>query len=232
MNTLPVSEVFGPTIQGEGPVAGRQASFVRFMGCNLSCSWCDSAWTWDDGLFDLAAETTHMSAHDIVDALPERTGIVVLTGGEPLMQQRKPAWFELLDLLTMGGYRIHIETNGTLAPSDYTFESATLIVVSPKLGNAGPHRRNQKPALHDNYRTSTSAVHLKVVCATAADVQQATALASEYGFPPDRTWVMPQGATQQALNVTWPVVATEAARVGVNATHRLHVLAWDDERGR
>lgn len=231
MNTLPVSEIF-TTFQGEGPAAGRVASFVRFMGCTLSCSWCDTPWTWDDALFDLDAETTHMTARDIAAAVPDLPGIVVLTGGEPLMQQRKPGWPELLELLATASHPIHIETNGVLAPSECTLNFAALIMVSPKLGNAGPHRRNQKPALHDDYRLLRSSAHLKVVCETAADVAEAVALAAEYNFPSERTWVMPQGATQQALSVTWPVVADEAARLGVNATHRLHVLAWNDERGR
>lgn len=230
MNTLPVSEIFH-SIQGEGPAAGRAASFIRFMGCDLSCSWCDTPWTWDDTRFDLAAETTHMTAFEIMDAVGEPAP-VILTGGEPLMQQRKQGWFDLLDLLAMNDYPIHVETNGTLPPSEQTISFAELIVVSPKLGNAGAHRRNQKPVLHDAYRTPLANAHLKVVCETAADVAEAVALATEYGFPPERTWVMPQGATQEALSVTWPVIAAAATGHHINATHRLHVLAWDDERGR
>ncbi|HHK7228110.1 TPA: hypothetical protein ACQXLV_002143, partial [Streptococcus pneumoniae] len=42
---LPVSEVFGPTIQGEGPHAGRTCHFIRLGGCNLSCSWCDTPYS-------------------------------------------------------------------------------------------------------------------------------------------------------------------------------------------
>ena len=46
-NTIPVLEIFGPTIQGEGMVVGRKTMFVRTAGCDYSCSWCDSAFTWD-----------------------------------------------------------------------------------------------------------------------------------------------------------------------------------------
>ena len=44
---IPVLEIFGPTIQGEGRVIGRKTMFVRTAGCDYRCSWCDSAFTWD-----------------------------------------------------------------------------------------------------------------------------------------------------------------------------------------
>ena len=44
-DTSPVSEVFGPTLQGEGPHAGRPCHFIRLGGCNLSCSWCDTPYS-------------------------------------------------------------------------------------------------------------------------------------------------------------------------------------------
>ena len=47
MAKIPVLEVFGPTIQGEGRVIGRKTMFVRTAGCDYRCSWCDSAFTWD-----------------------------------------------------------------------------------------------------------------------------------------------------------------------------------------
>ena len=68
---LPVSEVFGPTIQGEGPHAGRRVYFVRLGGCNLSCSWCDSAYTWDGETYDLREELTPSTALDVLARLHE-----------------------------------------------------------------------------------------------------------------------------------------------------------------
>lgn len=44
---IPVMEVFGPTVQGEGKVIGRKTMFVRTAGCDYHCAWCDSAFTWD-----------------------------------------------------------------------------------------------------------------------------------------------------------------------------------------
>ena len=47
LSKIPVMEIFGPTIQGEGAVIGQKTMFVRTAGCDYSCSWCDSAFTWD-----------------------------------------------------------------------------------------------------------------------------------------------------------------------------------------
>ena len=58
--SLAVSEIFGPTLQGEGPSSGRRAMFLRLAGCNLSCSWCDTAYTWDWSRYDKKAEVTMM----------------------------------------------------------------------------------------------------------------------------------------------------------------------------
>lgn len=234
MSTLAVSEIFGPTIQGEGPAAGRAAAFIRLAGCNLSCSWCDSRFTWEPG-----HESVLLAAHEIA-ALVDETGasLVVLTGGEPLLQQGQPAWIELLVYLRARGVTLHLETNGTLAPSTHTERFVSLAVVSPKLGNAGPHRGHQDSTIRDEWVALAQTVvapcevHAKFVCETAEEVNRVALWATMVGWPPARTWVMPQGKTRDELDPLWPMIATAAAQLGINATHRLHVLAWENERGR
>lgn len=237
VGTLPIAEAFTDTIQGEGPAAGRAASFIRFSGCDLSCSWCDSPYTWDARRFDLRAEVKHRTPAELVAAINRGPGLVILTGGEPLLQQRQPGWVELLDRLNARpSGQVHIETNGNIEPTVDTLAKVRQIIVSPKLPNAGEHRGHQLSRLHPTYRRLASGgaehIHLKVVCETAADVLAAKELAELYGFPREQVWVMPQGITAAALQERWPAIATVAANFGINATHRLHVLAWGDERGR
>ena len=68
---IPVLEIFGPTIQGEGRVIGRKTMFVRTAGCDYRCSWCDSAFTWDGSAKD---DIELLTAQDIYDRLKEIGG--------------------------------------------------------------------------------------------------------------------------------------------------------------
>lgn len=235
---LPVSEVFGPTLQGEGPYAGRPATFVRFMGCNLSCSWCDSAYTWDASRFNLKEQRQQMTADEIAHDVLTRgfhNDLTVLTGGEPLLHQNTRGWKLLIDQLVHRSSRqIHLETNGTLAPNQFTMDRLSAVMVSPKLTNAGPHRGHQDPTLHPRWpliARMRRTVHLKVVCQTPKEVGQVVQWAAEIAWPREQVWVMPEGATAAELAERWPAIAAAAAHHSIAASHRLHVLAWGSERG-
>ena len=66
---IPVLEIFGPTIQGEGRVIGRKTMFVRTAGCDYRCSWCDSAFTWDGSAKE---DIQLMTAEEIYNQLKNR----------------------------------------------------------------------------------------------------------------------------------------------------------------
>lgn len=228
-NLVPLSEAFGPTLQGEGPHAGRPASFLRLGGCNLSCSWCDSAYTWDAQRYSLREEIALLSVEEVLERIPPAR-VLVITGGEPLLHQHTAGWRDLLVRLRECFAELHLETNGTLLPTEATIQALAHVSISPKLPNAGKHKRTQDPEMAPGWSRHPQAI-LKVVCTNALDVEIAVSLAARNGFEPDRLWVMPEGQTQDDLACRWPQVASEAARLGVNATHRLHVLAWGPERG-
>ena len=96
--TLVVSEVFGPTLQGEGPSAGQRAGFVRLGRCSLSCSWCDTPYSWDWKRYDPAVELRELPVGEVAASIRAMdVPMVVVTGGEPLLQQR--AIVELLRCL-------------------------------------------------------------------------------------------------------------------------------------
>jgi 7-carboxy-7-deazaguanine synthase len=115
-----------PTIQGEGPYAGKPAVFVRLAGCNLQCPLCDTDYTSTRrkySLFGLANKVDSVSAQEA--GLPIK--LVVITGGEPFRQKLAP----LVQELYRRDYIVQIETNGTLYEEKFPHDQVTL-VCSPK----------------------------------------------------------------------------------------------------
>lgn len=231
--TLPVSEVFGPTIQGEGPYAGRSVLFLRLGLCNLSCSWCDTPYTWDHKRFDIKAECPPREPGELFTTIWELAGPtvpLVISGGEPLLHQNNAAFIGLVDALVASGRDIHIETNGTIEPTAHTLASVAHFSVSPKLANAGEHKRSQSPTPWSGWGGVPQAA-LKFVVRDRGDVQAAIHHAARLNVPRSRIWVMPEGTSAEMLNKRWPDIARAAADSHINASHRLHVLAWGDVKG-
>tara|TARA_Y100000746_G_scaffold228197_1_gene235910 strand:- start:330 stop:938 length:609 start_codon:yes stop_codon:yes gene_type:complete len=113
--SYPIVEIFN-SVQGEGYHTGTPSIFIRFGGCNLQCSWCDTDFSkWDK-----------MTVSEIMEVLSKwDTKRVIFTGGEPAMQKLRP----LSDELHSKGYNIAIETNGTIELEDGLVD---WICVSPK----------------------------------------------------------------------------------------------------
>lgn len=231
MTSLVVSEVFGPTWQGEGPSLGTRAGFVRLGRCNLACSWCDTPYTWDWSRFVPAEELRTMSTDQIaleVEAM--EVPLVVVTGGEPLLQQSHLP--PLLRRLRDGGHRVEVETAGTIAPTDDVVELVERFNVSPKLAGSGnPEQRRYRPDVLRSFADSGRAV-FKFVASTPADVEEADAIVAACGIAAGTVWVMPEGTDPEVVVRRARALADAVGARGWNLTTRLHVLLWGDERGR
>lgn len=118
------------TIQGEGPLCGERALFIRLFGCNLRCPGCDT---------DYTSRNINAAASFMVNAAKERAwpvgALVVITGGEPFRQNIAPS----IKLLLEAGYRVQIETNGVMWHEElddivyrYGTHEKFQIVCSPK----------------------------------------------------------------------------------------------------
>jgi len=130
---LKVIEIFA-SIQGESSLQGLPCVFVRLSGCNLRCRYCDTAYAYDGGEEMTIAEIIErVSAHFI--------SFSCITGGEPLLQEATPG---LAGELIARGFRVSVETNGSIDASDIPEGAVRIIDIKcPGSGEAGKtHPRN------------------------------------------------------------------------------------------
>lgn len=130
----PIIEIFGPTIQGEGAMAGKPTMFVRFGGCGYRCSWCDTMYAVDPQ--QVKENRTMMSAGDIIDRLIGRNSVrwVTFSGGDPCLQPHlEPLIIGLRSGLSQK--LIAVETQGEFFPE--WLKMVDQITFSPKPPSSG-----------------------------------------------------------------------------------------------
>lgn len=221
---LPVSEVFGPVWQGEGPHTGMRCSFLRLGLCNLACEWCDTPFTWDRTRFDVDAECPPMDAAAILERLASHnTTLLVVSGGEPLIHATNPTLSEVL--WSFAG-DVDVETNGTQPPPSWK-QRVSLFAVSPKLWTGGPLSKRIKPAVLAEWAEQPNA-YFKVVCQTPDQVAEVAAQAWAW---PEKTWIMPEGRTAAEVLDGALRIERAVADHGFHFTLRAHTLLHGDERG-
>jgi 7-carboxy-7-deazaguanine synthase len=136
------------SLQGESSYSGLPCVFVRLAGCNLRCNWCDSEYTFTGG--------SRMTAEQIeaeVQRLSPDGGLVEITGGEPMLQERElvPFMKRLLDV----GYKVLLETSGERPLANVPPNVVKIVDVKcPDSGEGGTFREENLPALqpHDEVK--------------------------------------------------------------------------------
>lgn len=222
-----LSEIF-ESLQGEGKNAGQPAVFLRLALCNLRCSWCDTKYTWDFDRFRYEDEVHRTSAEDVASRLLAASARrLVVTGGEPLLQQR-----ELVELLPrLRDFVIEVETNGTQTPLAELLDRVDQWNVSPKLANSGETRARAFQSEALVVLRDTGRAYLKLVVGTEADITEAESWIDELEWPRERVLLMPEASNRRELETRSPLVAAGALRSRVGFSTRLHVQLWDGRRG-
>lgn len=222
-------EVFA-TVQGEGASLGVPSVFVRLAGCNLACSFCDTAYTWDWSRFDKKKETVELVADDVaslaVDVAKGGVKNVVFTGGEPLLQQKELA--DLAARMKERGFRVEVETNGTVVPEPALAATVDQWNVSPKLESSGNAlEKRYVPAALAWFADQPNAF-FKLVVVAPEDLAEIEKL----GFPHERIILMPEGTDEATLADRSRWLAPLCTERGYRLGARLHVHIWGAERGR
>ncbi|MBI5974023.1 7-carboxy-7-deazaguanine synthase QueE [Staphylococcus canis] len=175
MSKIPVLEIFGPTIQGEGRVIGRKTMFVRTAGCDFRCSWCDSKFTWDGSMKE---EIQMMTADDIFESLQRigdaRFDHVTISGGNPALIAGLQSF---IDLCESKQIKTALETQGSFfKPWMRQIDDLT---ISPKPPSSG--MKQNLDILDDVIRQCVQeSINLKVVIFDEQDYEFAKIIHHRY----------------------------------------------------
>ena len=154
---MQITEIY-KSLQGESTYAGLPCVFVRVTGCNLRCSWCDSEYTFSGG-----RKTSPDEVLSEVKRLSPNGGLVEITGGEPMLQERE--LIPLMRQLLEHKYRVLLETSGERplerVPAD------VIKIVDVKC----PHSGEADTFLNENLATLTARDEVKFVLSDRIDYE-------------------------------------------------------------
>ena len=226
---MKISEIF-ESIQGEGNNAGKPAVFLRTAECNLKCVWCDTKYTWDWKNYDYSKEVNEISIKEVRQSLEQfRVRHLVITGGEPLMQQDDLA--ELLTFLKPKFY-VEVETNGTILPNNALSVLVDQWNVSPKTKNSG----NPLEMCEDNecytFFSKKKNCYFKYVVESEEDLIEINQLISKYNLEKERVLLMTQAITKEEILEKEKNVFTISKKNNLGFSPRLHVMKWSSQRGK
>lgn len=166
---IPVIEIFGPTIQGEGMVIGRRTYFIRFGGCDYKCTKCDSMHAVDSA--SIQALATYLTQEEIYDKLVEFVGhftpgdMLTFSGGNPALWELG----DLVDSLHSAGVLVAIETQGTYYKP--WINSCDIVTISPKGPGMGEKFKLKDFEVYIDALRHHPGLNIKVVVFSAQDIQ-------------------------------------------------------------
>jgi len=249
---IPVLEIFGPTIQGEGLSIGRKTMFVRTAGCDYRCSWCDSAFTWDgSGKQEIRMLSPDAIWEELAGLGNGQVSHVVLSGGNPLLL---PQLAGLVRLLRAKGVRTAVETQGSVW-QDWVLETDE-VTLSPKPPSSGMDPELAQldrwiselapsegvKAAAERCASPKPAVSLKIVIFDEQDLDYAAGLHARY---PQVPLVLQTGNREvtggSAGDTAVRLLAAYEQLIGqviarsdladVRVLPQLHTLVWGNKRG-
>ncbi|MDU1320101.1 MAG: putative 7-carboxy-7-deazaguanine synthase QueE [Clostridium botulinum] len=208
------------SINGEGRRAGQLAIFIRFAGCNLNCSYCDTLWANEK---DVSYEL--MTSEDIYEYIKsQEIKNITLTGGEPLLQK---GIIELLKLLSKDKeLYVEIETNGSILLDKFLgIENPPSFTMDYKLPSSNMENR----MVLDNFKYLTDKDTVKFVSGSIEDLKKAKEIIDKYSLI-DKTNVYISPVFGK-INLDNIVEFMKYNRMnGVNLQVQLHKIIWDPNK--
>ncbi len=218
-------------MQGEGINIGTPSVFLRTYFCNLTCTWCDTKYTWlNQDRSKVGIDYQSMTAEEIVSRVMKfDCKNLVLTGGEPLLHQ-KPL-LPVLSRLKEYGMHIEVETNGTVKPGEETLDIVNLFNVSPKTSNSLVDKRLRlRRGVLEAFVASQKA-WFKFVVRDQDDLLEVERLISDFSMPAERVILMPEGINSVVLMERGRWLIEICKEKGFRFTPRLHIMLFGNRRG-
>jgi len=216
---LLITEIFH-SLQGETSLVGVPFVFVRLTGCNLRCTYCDSAYAFKGG--------TKHSIDEIVEKIRAfETKHVLLTGGEPLLQRPVPV---LVARLKREGFSVSIETHGEVSIEKVAAHARIIMDVKTPTSkmNRGNWRKNLPLLKPDD--------EVKFVIASENDYAWARGIVRETAFPTREILFSPVMRTSGSpgefpgVDPTWLAERILEDRLPVRMQLQLHKILWGNDR--
>ncbi len=219
-----ISEIFD-SIDGEGKRAGQLCTFIRVVGCNLRCSYCDTMYAVEPEKYSII-DPKEMSVAEILSHVNRRYRRVTLTGGEPLLF---PETVQLVNRLCDAGYEVNIETNGAcdiVAFRDLIREPENLFfTVDFKLPSSGEMYSMRL----SNFENLMPRDVLKLVVGSEEDLSVAVSyvktLLEKYEQPPIVYFGVVFGAFELADCID--AIMDEPELANVRFQIQMHKVIWD-----
>ncbi len=207
------------SIQGEPGSMGKPAYFIRFPGCNLNCTFCDTNYA------SKKKTGTLINIEDLKkEIISSGTKLIVITGGEPLMKKES---ILKLDEALPKCYTFEIETNGTMSP--LKLDRKVRYNVSPKLECSGNLKENRyKPDILTSFLEEEAI--FKFVVQTDEDFDEVNSIVEDILIPKSKVWIMPEGITDEQVKEHALQFVERIKKENYNLTLRLHIWLYGNKK--
>lgn len=246
---IPLVEMFGPTIQGEGAVIGQQTYFMRFGLCDYACKMCDSMHAVDP--VQVKQNAQWLTQEEIAGLfqqlwVPDSTRWISLSGGNPCIHDLS----QLISTLKRLGFKFAVETQGTRHPA--WLSMCDIITVSPKGPGMGEKTNIEELDLFYSYVMSANptAVNMKVVVFDQRDLEFAKMIWERYAhmgvpfylslgnpyppglFPKDPDWAYHMAELVGRYKMLFDDIKQDSILSTMRFLPQWHTFVWGNEKGK
>ncbi len=212
-NILYISEIFY-SIQGESTFQGEPCIFIRLAGCNLRCIWCDTTYSFNEG---------HKKTFEEIlsEIKKNKTNLVEITGGEPLLQKNV---ISFMKLLLHNNYKVLLETSGSISIKEVPKE--VVIIMDIKCPKSGESDKN----LWENIEYLKQYDEIKFVIADKSDYKWSKDIINIYQLNKKHKILLSPVYEYNIAKDLAEWILKDNLNVRLNL--QLHKILWNNERGK